>query len=130
MENIKDATTRLGIRYEAQDRLLSDKLTLFVFIFFVISVIAQSSLILINWSKLPPEVPIFYSRPWGEPMLAAPIFLWILPVSCVVFVLLNLFIALYLIKAHYFLNRVLIVFSAIIAFATLYDVIRLMGLLV
>ncbi len=123
-------STGWRFRYEAQERLSSDKLTLFVFIFFVISTLAQSSLILINWGELPPEIPILYSRPWGEMMLASPIFLWILPAATIIFILLNFFIALYFLRTQYFLNRVLIVFSAIIALATLYDLTRIIGLLV
>lgn len=123
------ASSRLRFTHGASERLSSDKLTFFVFIFFVISVLLQSLLILFNWRGLPPEIPIFYSRPWGEPMLASPIFLWILPVATVLFVLVNYLIALYFLRSFNFLSRVLIVFSAIISFATLYDVIRIVGLL-
>lgn len=31
------------------------------------------------YQKLPPEVPLFYSRPWGEAQLASPWFLLVLP---------------------------------------------------
>lgn len=123
--------TKLGfIKYDAQERLSSDKLSFFVFIFFLISVLGQASLLLINWGNLPPEAPIFYSRSWGEPMLAAPIFLWILPALTVVFALVNYFIALYFFQNLYFLRRVLVIFSAIISFATLYGVTKIIGLLV
>jgi len=119
----------LGITYEATERISSDKLVLYVFIFSILSVLAQSEVILINWGQLPPEVPIFYSRPWGELMLASPRFLWILPVITAVFVFINYFIALFIIRSQYFLNRVLIVFSALIASATAYDMTRIIGLL-
>ncbi|OGD83879.1 hypothetical protein A3A54_01885 [Candidatus Curtissbacteria bacterium RIFCSPLOWO2_01_FULL_39_62] len=123
-------STKLGFRYEAQERISSDRLVFVVFVFFIISTLTQSALILVNWGTLPPEVPIFYSRPWGEQILARPIYLWILPIITVVFVLTNYFIALFLIQSQYFLNRVLIIFGAIIAFATLYDMTRIVGLLI
>ena len=50
-----------------------------VLIFCVVSILAQASLILSASGKLPPQIPIFYSKPWGEPMLGPPIALWILP---------------------------------------------------
>ena len=121
---------RFGFPHEAQERISSDKFALIVFIFSVFSLLTQSTFILINWGKLPPAIPIFYSRPWGELMLGSPAFLWILPIVTVAFVLTNYFIALFLIQSQYFLNRVLIVFSAIIAFATVYDTVRIIGLLV
>jgi hypothetical protein len=41
--------------------------------------VAQLGLILFFWKKLPPEVPLFYSRPWGKEQLASPWFLFLLP---------------------------------------------------
>lgn len=123
-------SARLGFKFEVQEKISSDRLALFVFIFFLISVTIQGALIVLNWRTLPPQVPIFYSKPWGEPMLAAPIFLWILPSLTVIFVIVNYFVALYLLRSQYFLNRVLVVFSAIISFSTLYDISRIIGLLV
>jgi hypothetical protein len=41
--------------------------------------IAQLGLILFFWKKLPPEVPLFYSRPWGKEQLVNPRFLFLLP---------------------------------------------------
>ena len=48
--------------------------------FFVLSSIF---ILLIFWGKLPPQVPLFYSHPWGEEQLAKPIFLWILPTGAI-----------------------------------------------
>jgi hypothetical protein len=31
------------------------------------------------WKSLPPEVPLFYSRPWGQDQLVSPYFLWTVP---------------------------------------------------
>lgn len=41
-----------------------------------------------QWKKLPPEIPLFYSRPWGEEQLADKKFLFLLPT----FALTSLFI--------------------------------------
>lgn len=40
----------------------------------------QILLILISWSKLPPQLPLFYSRPWGKEQLTSPLGLFLLPV--------------------------------------------------
>lgn len=118
-------------RYEVSgERLTSDKLVFFVLIFFVFSILAQSLLILVNWNELPPEVPLFYSRSWGELMLVRPIMLWILPGFTLIFTFLNYFIALYFKNRYYFLNRVLIYFSALLGFISLYDLARIVKLLV
>lgn len=37
----------------------------------------------INWSSLPPKIPLWLSRPWGEERLAYPLFLGLLPISAI-----------------------------------------------
>lgn len=32
------------------------------------------------WRNLPPEVPLLYSRPWGQDQLVGPYWLWLVPV--------------------------------------------------
>lgn len=131
MANTLDGTViGSGLRYNAQARIVSDKFILYIFFFIIISLLSQSALLLINWGQLPPVVPIFYSKPWGDMMLAAPIFLWILPGITLIFFIINYFLAIYILREYYFLNRVLIVFTAFIAFSTLYNLSRIIGLLV
>jgi len=36
-------------------------------------------LIVVYWKALPPEVPLLYSRPWGQDQLVSPYFLWLVP---------------------------------------------------
>lgn len=38
-----------------------------------------TGLLAIYWKSLPPEVPLLYSRPWGQDQLVSPYFLMILP---------------------------------------------------
>jgi hypothetical protein len=51
--------------------------------------VTQLGLILLFWKKLPPEVPLFYSRPWGKEQLASPWFLFLLPGLTLVIFLVN-----------------------------------------
>ncbi len=37
-------------------------------------------LMVIYWKSLPPEVPLLYSRPWGQDQLVSPYFLIIPPI--------------------------------------------------
>lgn len=45
------------------------------FLMLVVSVI----LLVIFWTKIPPQVPLYYSLPWGEKQLASPVELTLLP---------------------------------------------------
>lgn len=52
----------------------------------------QSLFLLLVYRSLPSELPLFYSRPWGEEQLGPRFLLWILPVLALILFLLNLFI--------------------------------------
>jgi hypothetical protein len=116
-------------RLEAGERFSSDRLSFFVFSLCALSVLAQASLILFSWDKLPPQIPFFYSKPWGEQMLASPVALWILPGVCALLVLVNFSIVIFWIKENIFLWRVLIIFSLLVSFVTLYDTVKIISLL-
>ena len=42
-------------------------------------VVVGVGLLSVYWKYLPPEVPLLYSRPWGEDQLVSPYFLWLIP---------------------------------------------------
>jgi len=58
-------------------------------IFFIL---ATAITLVFAYSHLPPQVPLFYSRPWGEKQLVAPVFLVILPILSFFIFLLNTFL--------------------------------------
>lgn len=49
--------------------------------------------VILKFSKLPPQLPIFYSRPWGEGQIADWWLILILPILMNALYALNLFIA-------------------------------------
>ena len=56
-----------------------DKLTLWNWRVVTMGVVVGVGLLALYWKYLPPEVPLFYSRPWGEDQLVSPYFLWMIP---------------------------------------------------
>lgn len=56
-------------------------------------VLFQIILLVFSWSKLPSEVPLFYSRPWGDDQLAPKLALGIFPLGSLVCLLINGFFA-------------------------------------
>lgn len=62
---------------------------------FVIAVIEGLLIILVR-SKLPPQVPLYYSLPWGDSQLTSPHALWWLPAICIVIIVVNLIISIFL----------------------------------
>ncbi len=47
---------------------------------------------LLQYGKLPPQIPLFYSRPWGEDQLADVWMIFLLPVIMNMFYVLNHFL--------------------------------------
>lgn len=57
-------------------------------------IVAVTSLLLaVAWFSLPPQVPLFYSRPWGEAQLAQPLFLVLPLLLGIVFIIVNAVLA-------------------------------------
>lgn len=115
--------------YEIEEGVSRDKFSLSVLIFSIFSILLQGLLILINWKKLPPELPLFYSQPWGEKMFARPLFLFILPVIVFVFTALNYWILLSTWE-NIFLRRIIIAFTFLGSFFCTYSLIKLISLLI
>ncbi len=123
------SNVRFGFRSETYSKLSLDRFSFLTIVFCSTSILAQAALILVSWTKLPPQLPIFYSKPWGEQMLANKLAIGILPGLTIIFVAINWAVARFL-KQEPFLYRVLMVFSAILAFAALYDATKIISLLV
>lgn len=58
--------------------------------------------------RLPPEIPLAYSRPWGMAQLVAPYFLFVLLFISAGFVVINTFLASILFEAHQLLARIIL----------------------
>ena len=109
------------------DNLLSDRLLFFITIFCFLCILGQTSLILTATEKLPPQIPLFYSKPWGEQMLAPSFFIWILPITTLTLFVINFLISKLL--QNLFLIRSLFITSAVIAIFVLYNTTKIISLL-
>lgn len=56
-----------------------------------------------RFSLLPPEVPLWYTLPWGRSQLAPPIYLWLIPISLLTIFVFNLFLTGFIFKNEKFL---------------------------
>ena len=115
---------------EGRKTILSDRLSFVVFIICCASFLLQMALIFYSFSKLPPVVPLFYSKPWGEGILAPKMGLFLLPLTVFLFTFLNFFIVRIWVRGNFFLYRILVVFSLLAAFAASYDTVKIISLLI
>lgn len=76
------------------------------------------------WYQLPPEIPLLYSRPYGESRLVNQWNLWLLPIGSLVINLISIKIAGNLIETDKLLAQVLILSGTIANIMALITLIR------
>lgn len=115
---------------EAEEKIRRDRFSSFVLLVCLFSILSQASLILVSWGKLPPQLPLFYSRPWGEMLLAPTVGIWILPGILLLSFVINYGLVIFAVSFDRFLTRVLLTFSLIAALSTLFSAVKIISLLV
>ena len=74
----------------------------------ILLVFAQLGIIIFSYPSLPPEIPLFFSRPWGESQLVQPLLIIVLPVFSLVFLIVNSLIASMFLDKETFLSQILV----------------------
>ncbi len=106
--------------------LSSDKLFVWGSLICITFVFLSSLFLLLVYRGLAPQVPLFYSLPWGEKMLADRVWLWLLPIVSLTVFSLNLFLAGKLARDLAILSRILVwtaTFVSLILFITLFKIV-------
>lgn len=87
--------------------------------------ILQISAIMLTFSGLPSQVPLFYSRPWGEPQITSSQSLLYLPGLSLAVLILNNFLAVFFIKQEKFLSICLAWTSALFSLFCLITLVKI-----
>lgn len=80
------------------------------------------------FSRLPPELPLYYSRPWGQAQLVTPEQFLILPVFSLTVFLINTILALKLHPQEKILARLALWTSLVINFTTAFTLFKIVTL--
>lgn len=96
----------------------------------LILIILQVVAILVSWRALPPEVPLFYSRPWGEEQLIGQIGLFLIPCFSFLVLLINFTILKFVSKKESLLRQILISTAAFFSLIGLIGLIQIIRLVV
>lgn len=134
---------RFSIAKEVRSSFFSDKVNFWSFLFCIFLLISQLGIVLYYFKKLPLEIPIFYSNPWGTSILAKNIFIFLLPLLAISFTILNSIISVLLFRQNFqsisdnrqsmpankFLARVLVISNLVVGFITFYGTVKIVTLL-
>jgi len=99
-----------------------------LFLFSLTFIIVQTTIIFIYLDKLPPELPLYYSRPWGKDQLVPPRYLFLLPATSVSILFVNLFFITFLAKLT-LLSISLLISSSLYSFLSFYTLIKIINLI-
>jgi len=98
--------------------------------FSLFGVIIILSTVAFTYERLPSELPLFYSLPWGEGQLV-PIFqIVVLPSLTVIITLTNLLVSWHLHESQFLLKRMISIFSASLSLLITLAALRIMWLFI
>lgn len=92
-------------------------------------ILLMIGIILLSWAKLPPQLPLWFSRPWGADRLSSPYWLLVLPGAGIVWLGLTLIFNAFLTHDHPIFTRTLFLVTAIINFLSALAVINIINLI-
>ena len=90
-----------------------EKLNGQVFRWNVVFLFIQGLFLFFKYTDLPPQIPIFYSLPWGETQLGSSSTIFILPAITLLTLFTNNILAVYYLKSVPLISRLLMIFSLI-----------------
>lgn len=89
-------------------------------------ILIMTILIVMYLSQLPPKLPFFYSRPWGEEQLVKPIYLFMLPISALFWYVSSILLIHVQTYQYRVFAQILLIAQAILSIAMIYVLIRIM----
>ncbi|MFH0749982.1 MAG: hypothetical protein V1917_03680 [Candidatus Gottesmanbacteria bacterium] len=90
-------------------------------VFCIVSLIC----IAVIWTKLPPLVPLWYSKPWGIERLAHPLWLLLLPSSSLFITGVNVYITSVLINEYLVFSQILSLSSFVVSLLSTMTLIKI-----
>ena len=87
-------------------------------------------LIIFGWRFFPSEIPLFYSRPWGQEQLAKPLVLFILPGLGLIIFFLNSLVSGLAPKEEHLMRQILAMAFLVFNFLSLITLIQIMRLVI
>ncbi len=115
----------LKIIHELKDNWVVSVSVKFALLFFV------GSFLFIVWrfKNLPPTVPLWYSKPWGNEQLASPLWLFILPLGSLFWYLVDLCIVAWQGNRYRIFTQALFLATFLVSFLSFVTLIKILFLI-
>lgn len=99
------------------------KLTAKFVLFFIL---CSLTMVAIYWTRLPPLVPLWFSRPWGGEQLAPPQLLLVLPLGSLLIHLLNVTVGKYITSEYLIFTQILYLTSFVISTLSFFTLLKIL----
>jgi hypothetical protein len=113
------------------DYQFHDNVSNMAFLFSLFLIIVEFLLVWINFSSLPPQIPLYFQRVWGEAQLAEKQMIWFQPGLLLVFFLVNYAISIFNASKEPLTARILggtVLICSIMSIVSVWNIINLMVL--
>lgn len=90
-------------------------------------ILIGSVLLVLSQTQLPPLIPLWYSRVWGESRLSTPETLWLIPFLIFGVLVINYLVAIFLVSKQPVLARILIWTATFVSFGLLYSLYKIVS---
>lgn len=97
--------------------------------FVMLSFILALILITIRWQSLPPKIPLWYGKPWGEDQLASAAWIFILPLGSLFIYIFNIVLSVYFASEYLIFAQILSLSSLLISIFSFIDVAKIIFLI-
>jgi len=81
----------------------------------ILLICCSLAVLIFSWNKLPLEVPLWYSKPWGEDRLADPSWLFLLPGASLFWYLINSLLTINITKDHLVFSQILFLSALLVS---------------
>lgn len=94
----------------------------------LVSILVAFLVLLIFFRRLPPEVPLWFCRPWGQDRLASPSWLFLLPAVSFVWYVVDVLFIMYLTAEYLVFSQILIGSSTLVAILSLISLVKIIAI--
>ncbi len=124
--------TQAGILQVKQqiDQLTTDSIMKLALRISLMAIGASLIVLAIFWAKITPEVPLWYSRPYGEGQLASAWVLWLIPVASLIINIITIRLSGAVIEEDKFLAQMMTIVSGLTTLMALVTVIKVIMLVI
>jgi len=95
----------------------------------ILLIIGSIAYLSYSWNKLPTEIPLWYSKPWGNDRLAPPVWLFLLPAASLFWYVVNSLLSIHVTKEHLVFSQILYLSSLLVSIFSFFTLVMIIWII-